>query len=1743
MGSSQLQRNDFWLTPLISLDFCLPERASRLTSLMDFKTINSHYTLDQVLHGAAGDTTGHPISTSTRRSAEPALSARLKMEGETPLEGLQILQRDLVALIDSRLANLDRLSGELDASIADFRRLLDRKRRNEQSRQSLRHAQQKQDGNSIVTVDGVAYAFTEEFYNAVIIVADEVDLDELEAARLCVSAQDDMNAVDATLPFRAILRFHNQRQCLLDCLRLVLRRSVDSDEGDDDAVEDYFQDLVRRIVTGKDAQPGERSAYWRKCINGLSEIESLIKKTQDHVQAVVMTGQSLDGSNGEALQAQRMFLTHQHEALAAIMCYLVRAHHVMPEDFRAFLSKAASTDAPLDINAHYAPILICGSAHFGADHATTEVAARDLHTLFAAGPAQLQWKSKHLQSAATVWWLVEYSSRFTDTTSHGPRSNTDEEDRKQLFFRCLSDKAFHFMLAIADLLKPEVWHDPAKAGLVQFLLDNSAPIPRDAVAPSPDFAQLTMQEFQAFAEGFVSNMPDILRRLKTEEDDKRRNLATASNEDGGYEMDLERFLLIVSFAYQDDPPSAADFWSDTESNLYGFLRWTSRRLPTPRVAAFCELLRALANEERAANHAHRFLMDDGAAALGRARKAYAVSWAQMFGELDVYANSIRSQLATAQTGNAAQDSVKDPDIIEPETPIMLEAYLRLAAHVIRNSPEAQGWVLRDQPFRLHEVLLQLAQSSAAPSVRACCFNVLAALLTDKTPDINDGLWVSVDNWISGGGSASLGATRSRIDRRPPSEKHYLQHIAANPEVATAFVNLLNALVAPPRGQTELALDALPFPEQLGVSHRHAGIDLYVDFVMGQVFTLTTPGAILLDDRMQSSVLRHACLTFAQLCLSSFNEDILVLANTTNVQIEDTMKTKSLATYARLHPFARTMEHLFNNNVILALFDSAQQNPDELETLDAHSPLVQATLKAVEVMNLAMQLQPTYFDIVRPVIKTKAAHRGSSVANPAISSFDEVILSHLDLIVFLANFVACRHIDLTMASLCLLQKVSSSRKFAGRAGADSSDRIGHRLIGKLRDVSDAIQIELRQVFEVDYRDIEIDEEPIKVVKAQAILALLNASLKASPNSPSIAHCLLGFECREHSVEVVPGSLFAEGRSVFHHITVAAVTLPSGTGSNHISWLESLKRGSTEVLTTLASSTLTSRLVLEELRSQDFLAAMLTGATTITQDSVWDNVPAQSSDVLLGTAALGIRDFIHGRENLFQFASLELKAVLEAGMFSVREKVIGALLGLMDIPNGLCEPTTPAFALFDFFELEVAAPMEATTKYLSDIDLSACTVDDGEGGVSFDLNTVRQLLVIKKRELWLSGAIKEHAEELQLNDEISAILASLQSQNHHRQIHQASLDAVEAWTDLAVAIITSGGISEANQPDIALDVLQTILPKFERSLEDNMDAAAQLAKLTLTLVRVISKVSDGAASVLQNNSQERLLQAFRTCLKAISDSETSLTLRDVCYRICCLVLSNTSRRSSPAKANETASLKTKQLLHLVRDTGDRVVRVISEDAFSGRGVTRVSALLFLDALLRLFASSKLSSSILRSLTKLNFLPVLIDTSISSISSTFNSTEIDLVMTLSYIHAALAMLLRVAQTQEGVQLILNSSFFSAVEESRLFSTDPDIGLDIDNPSALREFYRLLAAILRVIVAIVTKRGVGDGATLQTAMRFLADNRFSISAVFKRVIRLDETRKVAEPEAFEVASELERLMLVTGFLEVSSSAPSDHS
>ena len=95
-----------------------------------------------------------------------------------------------------------------------------------------------------------------------------------------------------------------------------------------------------------------------------------------------------------------------------------------------------------------------------------------------------------------------------------------------------------------------------------------------------------------------------------------------------------------------------------------------------------------------------------------------------------------------------------------------------------------------------------------------------------------------------------------------------------------------------------------------------------------------------------------------------------------------------------------------------------------------------------------------------------------------------------------------------------------------------------------------------------------------------------------------------------------------------------------------------------------------------------------------------------------------------------------------------------------------------------------------------------------------------------------------------------------------------------------------------------------------------------------------------------------------------------------------------------------------------------------------------------------------------------------------------------------------------------------------------------DIDNPQAIRKYYQLLLAVLRIVVAVVVSRGPQNEQTINQARGFLTEYRPLVVAIFKKQAYIkglqhsstDDSRFLVDLAEFFVL-----LISLTGFLEVS--------
>ena len=1385
--------------------------------------------------------------------------------------------------------------------------------------------------------------------------------------------------LDRSLASSAIVRFQERRLYLLECFRLILTYAANPDV--EEVARSVSREFVELILETKDGPPRNGGLFVQNGLQAMYDVEKWLQDIGDRLQGTAALGHTLSQEADETSKFQQQSLAQQHESLGAIMTLLVRASYSDAGNFFKLIDHLVGVDRWNILAAHYVPVLLSFISQHGSPEGHESLReARRLHNRIMDSKDVSIWKLRHLQVATQTWWLAEYSGWYQEPQTGSPLQGVDLEaeavSRSESFFTALKDGAFQCTLTICSQITPYEWYDPARSSLISYLLREAPPLQQDTIQTSNWFRLLVMEQLESFVDAFISNMPDTLRRFKSEEDDQRKRIHSNLQpkvREGSLEQDLhlERFLVIISFAYDQRIEAALSFWSDSDSNLYGFLQWAAKRQSTPSVGAFCEMLRSISQSEACADNAHQFLLDEQGTSSARIRRYGSLSWSQILGELSIYTSKIREQPSNSRPITVYGGKSSSDDIDEPESVLMLESYLRLISHLCTESSKARAWILSQSSPHILDTLLTLCNSTVPTRLQACSFIMIKSLLTEKTPDVTSLVWTALDHWASGAYATPNIARPSKM-ASPMAwlEDVTFKSVSSTFDQANEFSALIQALISP----TDAVItsnDQLPFPENLGSTYRMPGVEPYIDLILDKIFAVMS---LELEEPLKNRVLTYNVLTLLTISLGTFNEDLLVLASKNSLHIEEAMDSSSLSVYVQLHPFCRTMEWLFNDRVLSALFATSHQDVEEILASSPGSPTILSLLRSIEVMNYIMDLQSTYLNVARPLIKEQSTGRRKAVFNTSLASFEDSVALHLQLIVDLGQYASLGIQELTAASLKLLGKLASSRRL-NTLSVQGSNLLGqgNRLISVMEneDNLERISRPLALAMQIDSRDLEQGPESTSWTTKSFILGFLVQTLSAFPQQPNLAHALLGFSCKGTLVAVAPEGLFAKGLSLFHAIQQLVTEYPDGDeGSMHVGAL-ALRQMGMEVLAILWRSSLTSSLILEELRAKDFLFRLLLRQQNIDFDTIWNGRSIRQSDFISTDSAEAMLQYFWQRNSLYEYASTEIRLVAREGGPSLKARIFSALLGSTSTSDGEQLSNLSIFDLFDFIELGLPLPPgKSGGKYFmgTDFNVATNTIKTG-AGFMYDITLVEQILGLRLTKLRKTGQLQDSHEEQRALTEANGIISYFQSVNNWTGLSLAREGTLTTWADLMTLTIEICDLNSDGRTALILQALQILTPKLDVSFLERESGGRHIADLAK---RLMFQFDFGSSAIESSQAgdfaNDRLLQVFRAAFKAINGPQSDTHLRETLYNICHCYLTQMIVVSN-------ASILSRRGIQTLKAAGERTIEIICDDAFGAQPACRVAALFLLEAL-QTSLEYEQSTYVIDFLVQTNFLQIMVE-----------------------------------------------------------------------------------------------------------------------------------------------------------------------
>ncbi|GAW24327.1 hypothetical protein ANO14919_139110 [Xylariales sp. No.14919] len=1669
------------------------------------------------------------------------------MADDGTMEAFQALHRDLTTVTDAlkedreergRLALAQLPENPLLELVAKrFEQLLEKPGRNQSSRDAVL--------SGSIRIDDDEWTLNKDFQEIILQVADGLDLDEIAATRLALQAEDEEARLGRSRKECAFIRFHQQRKYLLSCMLLLLELSKEEEEllADDDGDDlgrlgQYVNYHILRGNTPGAAETNARPRFVPASIAALADIRAWLQKLSEQMNGAAILGRATELQAQETYEFTHISLMQQHELLAVILCYAVERHMAIEGDFIDFLDVFRGASRYDYSIVHLVPALGAYITTFGSTEGSGSVEqARKLNTFICQQSETTASTLPFLDAAIRSWWIAEYSGWYMEDAAGSGLTNIDldKEDiqRSKQFTEALKDGAFDFLLTVIFDVRTTEWQDPFQTKLRGWTQKRTPTLPPDTVPFSSQLQDRLMAKMEMFVDAFISNMPDVLRKLKIEEDEQRQ-----AGQHQQQDIDLERFLVLIAYSYEGRPEAADAFWADPESNLAGFLQWASRRTTTPLQTAFCEMLQCLSDDPESATYAHEFLLDEG----HQLRRPSSITWAHILKELEYYVNKARVKPAAPQTVTP-RATKPDGERVESEVEVLMlqEAYLRLITKLTSQSEACRLYLLQLPDERLVVLLLQAISSAVGHQIRAHAFRALSGLMARKSLLQNHAMWGFVEAcftgfYISPAMSARAQTSTTALPTGSSLMEALFQEMSPNFDDTSSFIQFLTVLTSLPDGLGPLN-DALPYPEDLGASTRtRPGIEPYIDFILGHIFSMRVPES---REVTQQRILRYYCLDFAMACIYSFNEDLIVFGNESNINVDSAIQTKDLEAYVSLHPFARVMEWVYDSKFMKGILDTIHQNPSDIGKAAPDSPLILGVLRAIELLSKALELQATFLDLVRPIVQpqNRAPSRSSFIptSNGAFASIEDGIMTSLTLISDLGGYCGIGHPSVTMASLKLLEQISTSPRIisAWQSGPPSQTRRNKAIValeehGDAQAIAGAFNSELTSTLDFR-READAPDYQIKVY----ILDFLYSCLKANPEQPTIAHLLLGFRCSANTLEIEPGSAFDQRSSLFHSLLPIIVEVPANNENGYmLQWLVGLKYKVMRIFKLLWSSPLSASLVLGELRENDFLFHILLQGLVTQQSSIWDGQEASGPGFLTNPAAQGFVDYLAMRAMALEYISHELCSVTQSQMPALKRRIFDALGGQIVIEGMESIAVPSVFEFHDSLPQEdlFAAPAPQLNIF-GDLDLRACFEEDDDSNQIYNLSKVQEVVLLRRNEGTKSTQIILQQEVALMDMEEETMLLYAVYMNRLTQARAYSLRILRAWTRLLMVMADCNDFKGTNEVSFILQTLQATLPGLETYGSEKPDSALELARLAKVLLfkldfNTMSSV-DKHSHAVENLMGDKLFQLLQICLDAIAKWVGSQELRAIYYSLCYRYLTGLLDHShgAPSRLRRTALT--------IQSFGEKLLNVVCDDAFGGEPRCQSAALIFLTTLVQL-GKQEGDDYVVETLNKLNFIGILVD-SLRDIMQEW----IDVDRTAdpdhqSYLDAKLVLLLQLCQTRHGAKYVLHANIFRTIDQSGLFTVDPELHVEPSNPKALERHYVLLVKVARIIgVAIVS---LGSHNIMQ-GRRFLGDHRMLVMHVLKRSAGIGTGVGKMDAMLAERIGDLAEAFMVmitaTGFLE----------
>ena len=823
----------------------------------------------------------------------------------------------------------------------------------------------------------------------------------------------------------------------------------------------------------------------------------------------------------------------------------------------------------------------------------------------------------------------------------------------------------------------------------------------------------------------------------------------------------------------------------------------------------------------------------------------------------------------------------------------------------------------------------------------------------------------------------------------------------SPEEYAAFLHLLATLIEVSSEDHPLH-DVLTFDENIGENYRIPGVHPFVNFVM-QLFPSALSSAPLDDE--SKCILVATCLESLYQSLDTFNPDLIKFANVGGLNVDAGISCSSLMAYITLHPGALVMTHLLDDRILGPILEALTVPIERLNDEPKASPVLKSVLRGLQIINLALNWQQMFMDIVEPQIRdhlqTVTGQDLHSLRHTSLKSMESRILSRVSSVNQIALFVNAEDPEIALLAVKTLDRLATFAR-GNRAGSMTMEiPRRNRLLEIIRNSKDSKRIMfgvLNKLEDVDTEETIAPFESNSLRQKRAVLSLLIKDLIDSPEVPSVAHFLLGYhineagrlELNERKGNV--GSEVSVLNSVFDLIDPLEDEILSATISERNPF-ETMSRDlstselALEIVVRLCTSPLTAALTIGTLR-HDAIYLSKFSTETVIFPRLLSAIEIALRDGLSTTGRSSIVSSSLRRKTwLLRYLANELHIFASQKASSSLRSVTESLIGKKSESRGFQSLFDPegneGRRVLTFFEqviINVGSfdDIDASRfgETFSQVDWGSCRAEPRPGYFESDCQQVSELILLKTREVLNTPPPKDEKVQQLLFEQGRAVVETFVERNVMQEMAWANGECLEAWTELYTVILEEG-LKTVEAPLRESFINESVRILSLRFGDISFLHSPHADALSYILFQLIQAMQESAAveargGILEllDPSSDRFATFFGNIIAAIQGCSHIPSIRENLYFVIysCVTFAMSYVASPVPEVSHRSTLRAKSkkfdaqaflsgLVQLTITNGERFVDMLCHDTLTADGTCKVASTLLLGVLAESDAEAKL------------------------------------------------------------------------------------------------------------------------------------------------------------------------------------------